>query len=396
MKTNEILTHLKQELKKFGFVEHKAKHYGKGFFLKNGEYPFQIAVLRIIALDNEKFYVVLSFDLRVENGLANYIEPWRRDGKERYIYYTETSCHHDYTIAHDKIYDGGDIPIGNEFHSIEDFIKLFENLGMEIVEKYLDPKNNLQYLLDGYQTEKSISKAREIAIIYEQLGDKIKSASFLKECISKYNDEYENNRYLAYIGFLEKGASLPHIPSPLDKVTTIQTTGNDIYFLINKKTIKDGDLLEYFGSIDKFNKPQKISYEEMNNEEGITILKAGKWSILRIGIDIFLTLDQEKIESMLVELSAKYSRTILFINQDTSNTFGFEVYKKGEFLRRWMTGDGEVLENIGKPITGEKKRFTDTLKEKQDSDSVVEFLDTVLKITYADLEKSKTLLYEMK
>jgi len=396
MKTNEILAQLKQELKKFGFIEHKAKNYGKGFFLKNGEYPFQIAVLRIIVLDNEKFYVVLSFDLRVENGLANYIEPWRRDGKERYIYYTETSCNHVNNITNNKIYNNKDIVSGNEFESIESFINIFENEGMKVIEKYLNPKNNLQYLLDGYQTEKSISRARAIAIILEQLGDKKKSASFLKECLSQYNDEYENNRYLAYIEFLEKGASLPHIPSPLDKVTIIQTTGNDIYFLINKKTIKDGDLLEYFDSIDKFNKPQKISYEEMNNDDGVAILKIGKWSILRIGIDLFLDFDKEKIENMLSNMSKKYNRTILFVNQDTTNTFGFEVYKKGEFLRRWMAGDGEVLENIGKPITGEKKRFGDTLKDEQDAQSVTDFLDSILKITYGDLEKSKTLFYEMK
>ena len=96
---------------------------------------------------------------------------------------------------------------------------------------------------------------------------------------------------------------------------------------------------------------------------------------------------------MLSDMSTKYNRAILFVNQDTTNTFGFEVYKKGEFLRKWMAGDGEVLENIGKPITGERKKFTEQLKKEQDVESVQKFLDSVLKITYGDLEKSKCVAY---
>jgi hypothetical protein len=178
MRKNEIYTQLAQELKKFNFLEYKAKLYGDGFFIKSGNYSFQIAVLHIIVLDNEKFYATLSFDLKVENGIAYYIEPWRRIGNEKYIYYDKMSCNHVYTITNTKIYDNKDIVSGNEFESIESFINIFENKGMNIVEKYLNPKNNLQYLLEKYQDKKSISRAREIAIIFEQLDDKEKSAFF--------------------------------------------------------------------------------------------------------------------------------------------------------------------------------------------------------------------------
>lgn len=90
---------------------------------------------------------------------------------------------------------------------------------------------------------------------------------------------------------------------------------------------------------------------------------------------------------------------LLYLSDNSTSIlsiFSWSKFKKGELLRRWIAGDGEVMENIGKPITGEKKRFVDTLKDEQDSDSVVEFLDSVIKITYGDLDKYKTLFYEMK
>ena len=234
--------------------------------------------------------------------------------------------------------------------------------------------------------------------MFDMQNQAIESLTNAIECFQE-NIRYTNGgfaycleRKKVYLEYLKNGTPLPYIPSPTDKASILALTGNDIYILLNKKNTKDSEILEYFGGIKNFNKAQKVSYEDVY-DDGIMISKVGKWSILRVGVDLFLNFEQDKIESMLVELSAKYSRAILLINQDTSNTFGFEVYKKGEFLRRWMAGDGEVMENIGKPITGEKKRFMDILKDEQDSNSVVEFLDGILKITYGDLEKSKSMFY---
>ena len=237
-----------------------------------------------------------------------------------------------------------------------------------------------------------------VYIMFDMQNQAIESLTNAIECFQE-NIRYTNGGFAycleskkVYLEYLKNGTPLPYIPSPTDKASILALTGNDIYILLNKKNTKDSEILEYFGGIKNFNKAQKVSYEDVY-DDGIMISKVGKWSILRVGVDLFLNFEQDKIESMLVELSAKYSRAILLINQDTSNTFGFEVYKKGEFLRRWMAGDGEVMENIGKPITGEKKRFMDILKDEQDSNSVVEFLDGILKITYGDLEKSKSMFY---
>jgi len=396
----ELLINLKTRLKEFGFFECKDMNYGKNFLMKVGKYSFQVAVIRIVILENNKFYIELSFDFRLSDGLAFYIEPWRKDGNEQYIYYTSTSCNHVYIINDNRIYNKNDYSAwalhDNEFFDIDIFMKLFTYEGLKLVDKYLIPQNNINYLLEEFKKEKTISKAFSLALLYEQLGNKEETIVFLKECLSPYNEEYINNRYLSYIAFLENDTPLPYIPSPADKASLFQLIGNDIYIALNKKTIKDNEILEYFGSKDIFDKPQKVSYEELNNDSGIVICKVGKWSILRIGLDVFMQFDQIKIENMLSDMSAKYNRAILLVNQDTTNTFGFEVYKKGEFLRRWMAGDGEVLENIGKPITGEKKRFLDILKKEQDVQSVVEFLDDILKITHGDLEKSKTVFYEIK
>ena len=83
------------------------------------------------------------------------------------------------------------------------------------------------------------------------------------------------------------------------------------------------------------------------------------------------------------------------MNDDTTGTFGFEIYKKGEAIRKWMSGEGEVLKSEGKMISGEKKRFEDNLKETSVED-VVDFIDTVIKITHDDLEKCKSTFYSLK
>ena len=287
----------------------------------------------------------------------------------------------------------------NTDDKLSDRYSILEN----IVNDYLDEIECNKNLLmqNGKPFQEHSQDYSQLSVLYYLFKD-YKNAIKMAEKALKIDTKYlENNDYRilqkqAYIDHLTNGTPLPYIPSPYDNISPLQLDGNDIYILLNKKSIKDTDILDYFWGIKNFDKPQKVNYKDMNNNDGITICKAGKWSILRIGTNLFLNYDQEKIESIVAELSDKYKRAILFINQDTSNTFGFEVYKNGELLRRWMAGDREVLENIGKPIIGEKKRFMDTLKKKQDSDSIIEFLDGVLKLIYGDLDKSKTVFYAVK
>ena len=276
-----------------------------------------------------------------------------------------------------------------------DFTNIIEDLDRNkaISDKFLKESGKEDFI------KKETASLSKVAL-YKFFNQKEKAIKELKNYMYSMleidKDTYRYKMLNTYLEYLKYGTPLSYIPSPADKVSLFQLTGNDIYIALNKKTIKNNDILEYFGGKDMFGKPQKTSCEDLNNDSGIAICKVGKWSILGIGIDLFMQFDQEKIGNMLSDMSTKYNRAILCVNQNTTNTFGFEVYKKGEFLRRWMAGDGEVLENMGKPITGEKKRFNDTLKKEQDAESVVEFLDSVLKITYADLEKSKAVLYEMK
>ena len=301
-----------------------------------------------------------------------------------------------------------------QFWKEEDFqemISFFEEENQKLQFRYKEHKHIIE---DCYLYEEKVQKFKNIAnpntdktttsslytvAIYKLSGDIENAIKDLKEVMvvrKKIAYDYEYKRLVAYLDYLEHNTPLPTIKAPYDKTTIFECTGNDIYIAINKKAIKDENILEYFGGIKRFEKPQKISYEDMVNETGISICKAGKWTVLRLGLDVFTHFEQKDIENILLTISEKYSRSILLVNQDTSGTFGYEVYKKGEFLRRWMAGDGEVMENLGKPIIGEKKRFNDTLKNEQDAESVVTFLDSVLKITYGDLEKSKTVLYEIK
>ena len=241
----------------------------------------------------------------------------------------------------------------------------------------------------------------ENVAIYKMFDHKKEAIIELEKYIDSLpkNDKkgYAYDRLNAYLDHLKNGTPLPYIPSPHDKASVLSFDGEDIYILLNKKipSTKDKELLAYFGDTEQITLVGKADCDTHVDPKQILICRVGKWTMLKLGFEFIKDLSPLQIENLLKELSEKYNRAILAVNQDTSATFGFEIYKKGEFLRRWMVGDGEVLENLGKPVTGEKKRFADTLKKDQDSDSVIEFLDGVLKITHADLEKSKANLYAM-
>lgn len=240
------------------------------------------------------------------------------------------------------------------------------------------------------------------AILYIHFGQNEKSISLLEESIKceKQNITIYNSHIIkskqAYLDHLKNGTPLPYIPFPNDIVSVFNTKGEDIYIAINKKAIKDSELLEYFSPQDSFAKAKKISFDDTIDDEGIIISKLGKWCILRLSFDMINEFSQDQLETLLKTLSEKYTQTILFINQDVTATFGFEVYKKGELLRKWMAGDGEVLENIGKPLKNEKKQFLDTIIEDIDEQSVTSFLDTFIKVSHNDLDNSKSVYYALK
>lgn len=240
------------------------------------------------------------------------------------------------------------------------------------------------------------------AILYIHFCQIEKSIHILEKSIEceKLNITIYNlhliKRKEAYLEHLKYGTLLPYIPFPNDTASIFNLTGEDIYVVINKKAIKDIALLEYFIPKESFAKPKKVAIDDSTESSGIIISKLGKWSILRISFDVIQKFQKDKMETILQTLSSQYTQAILFVNQDTTATFGFEMYKKGELLRKWMSGDGEVLENIGKPLKNEKKLFLNTLTENTDEQSITSFLDTILKITQSDLDNSKSLYYELK
>ena len=234
--------------------------------------------------------------------------------------------------------------------------------------------------------------------LYELFGEKEKAIKELETYIEELppidQKGYQYERLMAYLNHLKTGNPVQYIASPADKISVLQCTDEDIYICLNRKTIKDADILEYFGGIDKFGKAEKIQCEDMVSNNGVTICKAGKWSIIRLSFKLIIDYSQDELSNMLLDMSNKYNRAILCVNQETTATFGFEVYKKGELIRRWMAGDGEVFENIGKPLVGEKKRFIDSLKDEIDANCVSEFLNEFLKITHGDTKKA--VLYMIK
>ena len=298
-------------------------------------------------------------------------------------------------------------------NDFEKFYKIFKGFEQKLEERYSNLDNIItdqdKYLqiVKELNDKQGMFKVKRDPIyryrldrvaLYKFFDEKDRAIKELEGFIEQNDkDDMEFQRYKIYLDYLKNGTPLKYIPSPHETASILRLTDEDIYLFLNKKTTKDKELLDYFGGADKFEKAKKIEHEQMQEaNEGIAICKAGKWTILRLGFEILMQFDKEELETILKNMSEQYNRVILFINQDTTNTFGFEVYKKGDFLRRWMAGDGEVLENIGKPITGERKKFTEELKKEQDAESVKKFLDTLLKITYADLEKSKCVAYNLK
>ena len=412
-KFKEVKTRLISELKKLGY----RLHNGIGYDLMERKLYPDKEWYGLIGYSCSDYGISIEWDLMLkgDNDAMKYIAC-----DEFFIPLVFQLDKHAEIIFHSILtWSNNQLVFSWPFHKFNEMIDFIKEADMQLSKRYQHVENIIEDMLKDNMKLKEIYKKNgrvygkveergsheSLAMIYAVYDMKEQAIEHLSKTIEYYKTD---TRYLTYVppyclqrkevylDYLKHDTPLPYIPSPADKVSLFQLTGNDIYIALNKKTIKDNNILEYFGGIKNFDKPKKISYKDLNNDNGFAICKVEKWSILRIGIDLFLQFDQEKIENMLSDMSTKYNRAFLCVNQDTTNTFGFEVYKKGEFLRRWMAGDGEVLENIGKPIIGEKKRFNDTCKNEQEVESIVEFLDSVLKISYGDLEKSKTVLYEMK
>lgn len=298
-------------------------------------------------------------------------------------------------------------------NDFEKFYKIFKDFEQKLEERYSNLDNIItdqdKYLqiVKELNDKQGMFKVKRDPIyryrldrvaLYKFFDEKDRAIKELEGFIEQNDkDDMEFQRYKTYLDYLKNAKPLKYIPSPNEAASILKLTNEDIYLCLNKKTAKDKDILDYFGGADRFEKAQKISYEQIReHNQGIAICKVGKWSVLRINFEMLMQFDKEELENILKNMSEQYNRAILFVNQDTTNTFGFEVYKKGELLRRWMAGDGAVLENVGKSITGERKKFTDKLKKEQGAESIQKFLDSVIKITYEDLKKSKCIAYNLK
>lgn len=235
--------------------------------------------------------------------------------------------------------------------------------------------------------------------LYSFFGDKDSAIQELEGFIEQNSNycDHKLKRCMEFLDCLKKGTDLKCISKPNNAESIMNIDDENIYIFLNRKTTKDRDVLEYFGGADRFDRPKNISVDEFKNSDGdIAICRIGKWTILKISFQLIADYNQKEMGRLFSELSEKYNRAAILVNQDTSNTFGFEVYKKGELIRRWMAGDGEVLENFGKPITGERGNFKDELKRNQDVASVKKFMESLLKLNQVDFEKAKCVVYDLK
>lgn len=290
----------------------------------------------------------------------------------------------------------------------EEMIEFIEKNGHLLLLRYADYKNIVEDILiqekfsddmmkkHGKPIEPKIKVYANLAILYKLAGDKENAILMMENCIHLFSsfvtpDNVGLLRYIAYLEHLKTGTPLPDIKDDSDQASAFVLEGNDVYILVNKKSAKEEDLLKLFGGADRFGKSEKA--ECGTTGEGVVISKAGKWAIIRCDAMLYINLDNTAFEEQMRQFSDTYGRVMLFINQDTSGTFGFIVYKKGERIRQWMSSEGEVLDNVGKPIRGESKRFTDTLGDNTDPWTVANFLDSQIGLTHGDLEKCKAKRY---
>jgi hypothetical protein len=399
MNFDYINKNIMKELFYYGFTKDRFKN---NIYTKSGDFNFQHAVIELEEKNNECFNVLLSFEIHTSKGILPYLQPFYKrkngfyslDATANILYFCLSS---DKTLIPFCL-ESNKKSICWKYDSLNIFLDYFKSDVLSVIDKYLNPIKHIEYIMSVGHKDK-YGYLLSVAVIHEQLTNielaiknlegyvqQRKSLGRIKE------DELEN--FNAYLDYLKNGTPLPDIKDPYDTMSVFHLTGNDIYIALNKKSIKDTDILEYFGGANSFEKGEKTECNDaMSFEEGIGICKAGKWSLLRLNFDIFATYDQQQMEILLKTLSEKYIRAILFVNQDTSNTFGFEIYKNGGALRQWMFGGDEVLLNEGKALSGEKKRFGDTPTEDNDASEVTSFLDSIIKVTYEDTEKAKATIY---
>jgi tetratricopeptide (TPR) repeat protein len=408
MQINEVKATIEKELFSLDFADDKLNNTyltTDNIYVKKGNYSFQTAIF-VFGFDNQCFRATISFDICTTGGILKYLRPYSINKKNGLYRLDITSNVLSFEISSSKQLMLYHLHLLSKakcwgYESLDAFIEYLQTDVMEIIEKYINPINHLEYLIELDKNSDTHPLLFVIAVIYEQLGNINEAIDYLEKYIEwrlSYRGIDKNDliQHRAYIDYLKNGTPLPYIPFPNDIVSVFSTKGEDIYIAINKKAIKDSELLEYFSPQDSFTKAKKISFNDTIDDEGIIISKLGKWCILRLSFDMINEFSQDKLEILLKTLSEKYTQTILFINQDVTATFGFEVYKKGELLRKWMAGDGEVLENIGKPLKNEKKQFLDTITEDIDEQSVISFLDTIIKVSHNDLDNSKSVYYAIK
>jgi tetratricopeptide (TPR) repeat protein len=295
----------------------------------------------------------------------------------------------------------------SQFEEMINFIVLVDEA---LSKKYDD----IDHIINEYEMQQEYEKKLwlEAGKKYPEISQKYTNLSMLYYLFEDYNNAikmeekallsnssyFDENHYVilenkAHINYFKNGTPLPEIKYPMDETSVFEPIGKDIYIAINKKAIKDEDVLEYFGGKDSFEKGEKISFEDVPNSQGLSIIKVGKWCVVKCDFEILSSFEQNSWEESLKKLSSLYKRVVVFTNEDTTNTFGFEVFKQGELIRRWMASEGQVLENIGKAITGEKKRFLEQQSDANDELEVIDFLNSMMKVTYAELETCKVVNY---
>ena len=93
-----------------------------------------------------------------------------------------------------------------------------------------------------------------------------------------------------------------------------------------------------------------------SNTTSLSIGQVGDWSVI---IDPTCGILPEALtepgsiwDRRLIDLS-KTNRSVVFVEEGYSSTYGFALYEGGACIRRWLYIDAEVIENDGTPLTVE-------------------------------------------
>ncbi len=122
------------------------------------------------------------------------------------------------------------------------------------------------------------------------------------------------------------------------------------------------------------------------SNDGIAIGGADGWTIL-VGSLAMFAIDPGGLAEI-----AKKADAFQMILEGASDTAGFTWYTGGKRVRDWLSQQGEVLTDEGKPLAAEKKAFG---KPKIDAEQAVLKLAEALTLPYEKWEAAEYTQYEL-